>query len=462
MAKQTIGEFLATLRKANGYTQQEVADRLGISNRTLSGWECDKVLPDILLLPVLAELYGVTVDEILAGERKENSKVAISDKSEVNILKSKLARFSMQCWILLGVIIAGIVLTAVSAYIEVTNVAWVGFPWWRLLLIVGIVFVILCLAILIAFFKSSELSVDDAIEKYNVYCLILSRKFGGCLFALAAVNTVAAIIVTVVLLARGLLHGRGIVTCAAFGVFAIILYLTGWLIYKHALTVWGGDNARNSIRRDKQYFWVVGFWGTIPLVLSVILAIVFGCVQFENRTTIYANGSVEQFVTYMETLVDDTGVERQFPLSKLAKNAKIGEKVDLGDGYTAIYYLTTVEIQYEQTVYLPSDDGDEMGEHQVTVSTYAPLILVNDGQDLRFYNLRYWYNGEIPQYYYGRYVIYEGYVFERAGDGLAYVYLITHDYSAIGYAVAIPVIVADLIVCASLCVWKRYKYKIRL
>ena len=41
MAKQTIGEFLATLRKANGYTQQEIADRLGISNRTLSGWECD-------------------------------------------------------------------------------------------------------------------------------------------------------------------------------------------------------------------------------------------------------------------------------------------------------------------------------------------------------------------------------------------------------------------------------------
>ena len=97
MAKQTIGEFLATLRKANGYTQQEVADRLGISNRTLSGWECNNVLPDILLLPALSELYGVTVDEILAGERSERNEVELTAKSEKRILKSKIAKFSTQC-----------------------------------------------------------------------------------------------------------------------------------------------------------------------------------------------------------------------------------------------------------------------------------------------------------------------------------------------------------------------------
>ena len=461
MAKQTIGEFLATLRKANGYTQQEVADRLGISNRTLSGWECDKVLPDILLLPVLAELYGVTVDEILAGERKDKNEVAITPKLGVNILKSKIARFSMQSWILLGVIIAGIALTAVCAYLEVTTVSWVGFPWWRLLLIVGIVLVIVCLAILFAFFKAAELSADDTIERYSAYCLVLSKKTAGCLFALAAINTIASILVAVVLLIRGGFYGKGIIICAAFAGFAIILLLTGWLIYKHALTEWGGEAARHSMRNDRHYFWAVGFWGSFPLVLSVVLAIVLGCVQFENKTAIYQNSSVEQFVAHMETFVHGD-IEKQFPLSQLAKSAKIGEEIDLGDGYTAIYHLTTVEIQYEQTVYLPSDDGDEMEEHQVTLSTYAPLISVNDGQDLRFYNLRYWYNGEIPSDYYGRYVIYEGYEFERAGEGLAYVYVITHDYSTIGYAVAFPIIAADLIVCALLCVLKRYKYKIRL
>ena len=81
--KQTVGEFLATLRRANGYTQQEVADRLGVSNRTLSAWERDTSAPDILLLPVLADLYSVTVDEILRGERRAAEEKPLPDRKSV-------------------------------------------------------------------------------------------------------------------------------------------------------------------------------------------------------------------------------------------------------------------------------------------------------------------------------------------------------------------------------------------
>lgn len=64
-----IGDFLSALRKAQGYTQQEVAEKLNLSNKTISKWENGGGLPDITVLPALAELYGVTVDEILAGQR---------------------------------------------------------------------------------------------------------------------------------------------------------------------------------------------------------------------------------------------------------------------------------------------------------------------------------------------------------------------------------------------------------
>ncbi len=64
-----MGSFLAALRKANGYTQQEVADKLNVSNKTVSKWECDDGCPEIMMLPAIAELYSVTVDEILKGER---------------------------------------------------------------------------------------------------------------------------------------------------------------------------------------------------------------------------------------------------------------------------------------------------------------------------------------------------------------------------------------------------------
>ena len=69
MEKKTIGTFIAALRKAHGMTQQELADRLGVSNRAVSRWERDENAPDLSLIPAIAELFGVTCDELLKGER---------------------------------------------------------------------------------------------------------------------------------------------------------------------------------------------------------------------------------------------------------------------------------------------------------------------------------------------------------------------------------------------------------
>ncbi|MDD6035971.1 MAG: helix-turn-helix transcriptional regulator [Lachnospiraceae bacterium] len=69
MARNSMGQFMAALRKANGMTQQEVADRLCVSNKAVSRWERDECAPDISLIPAIAEMYGVTCDELLRGER---------------------------------------------------------------------------------------------------------------------------------------------------------------------------------------------------------------------------------------------------------------------------------------------------------------------------------------------------------------------------------------------------------
>lgn len=65
MERKTIGSFIAALRKANGMTQKELADRLPVSDKAVSRWERDECAPDISLIPVIAELFGVTSDELL-------------------------------------------------------------------------------------------------------------------------------------------------------------------------------------------------------------------------------------------------------------------------------------------------------------------------------------------------------------------------------------------------------------
>ena len=69
MEKKTIGAFIAALRKANGMTQRELAEALHVSDKTVSRLERDDGAPDLSLIPVIAELFGVTCDELLRGER---------------------------------------------------------------------------------------------------------------------------------------------------------------------------------------------------------------------------------------------------------------------------------------------------------------------------------------------------------------------------------------------------------
>lgn len=69
MEKKTIGEFIGILRKAKGMTQQELADCLNVSNKAVSRWERGESAPDLTLIPVIAELFSVTTDELLRGEK---------------------------------------------------------------------------------------------------------------------------------------------------------------------------------------------------------------------------------------------------------------------------------------------------------------------------------------------------------------------------------------------------------
>lgn len=84
-----IGAFLAELRKESNLTQEELGEALGVSNKTVSRWETGAYLPPVEMLQLMSQRYGVSINEILSGERltaedyrekaEENIKSALSE-----------------------------------------------------------------------------------------------------------------------------------------------------------------------------------------------------------------------------------------------------------------------------------------------------------------------------------------------------------------------------------------------
>lgn len=73
------GQFISEKRKALGLTQQELAEKLQITNKAVSKWETGDGMPDVQLLTPLANQLGVTVDEILNGEEKPKEEIVSSN-----------------------------------------------------------------------------------------------------------------------------------------------------------------------------------------------------------------------------------------------------------------------------------------------------------------------------------------------------------------------------------------------
>ena len=79
-----IGKFISETRKTLGITQRQLADALYISDKTVSKWECGKGLPEVsLMLPLCEELH-ITVNELLTGEKIEETEY--KKKAEENMM----------------------------------------------------------------------------------------------------------------------------------------------------------------------------------------------------------------------------------------------------------------------------------------------------------------------------------------------------------------------------------------
>lgn len=73
MEQQKIGSFLKELRQEKQMTQEQLAEQMGVSRRTVSRWETGNNLPDLSMLVELADYYDVDLNEIFCGERRSEA-----------------------------------------------------------------------------------------------------------------------------------------------------------------------------------------------------------------------------------------------------------------------------------------------------------------------------------------------------------------------------------------------------
>lgn len=110
MDAKVTGCFIAQLRKELGLTQKELAEKLEVTDKAISRWETGKGLPDTSLLKPLAEIFGVSVGELLSGKRMDDSQ--IKNQADHIILESLSYEERQEKWkgilryVFLGILVA--------------------------------------------------------------------------------------------------------------------------------------------------------------------------------------------------------------------------------------------------------------------------------------------------------------------------------------------------------------------
>lgn len=149
--KAKFGAFVAHLRKKKGYTQKELAQQLLISDKAVSKWETGVTIPDTALLIPLAELLGVTVTELLAGEYLENQTMPPEQVEDI-------------------------VKTVITCTEAAPTCAWQEKGFW------GIVFVLSCLADIVFLFLLWQMGhLTEAVITNGILTTLFGAYF--CFFA---------------------------------------------------------------------------------------------------------------------------------------------------------------------------------------------------------------------------------------------------------------------------------------
>ena len=144
-----IGKFIAEKRKAKNLTQLQLAERLYVTDRAVSKWECGRSLPDSSIMLELCEALGISVNELLTGEElKMETYNKQAEENLIQMIKEKESsdKRLLNLEIVLG--ITGTLFLLAMLFTGILGYQYLGLPLWAMILMMSVGFVVFVVAIL--------------------------------------------------------------------------------------------------------------------------------------------------------------------------------------------------------------------------------------------------------------------------------------------------------------------------
>lgn len=124
MNQITIGKFIAKKRKEQNLTQEQLAEKIGVSNKSVSKWECGKCMPDYSSIELLCKELNITVAELLDGEENEKENIRLYDDEQMLEMIERVQQLEKQKQTMYGILlmVMGMALLALSQVFGGSNI----------------------------------------------------------------------------------------------------------------------------------------------------------------------------------------------------------------------------------------------------------------------------------------------------------------------------------------------------
>ncbi len=380
MEKNTIGKFISALRRSAGMTQRELGEKLFVSDKTVSRWERDECTPELNLIPAIADLFGITADELLRGERRsapEGTETATRQKERSrrqfqHLLERRMTRFRNQSIISAGVAAVG--LLAALAGDLAFHKAMLGF-------LLGLAFLLAATVCQLCFASSARLREEEGEELAGDMAAANHRVSAMSIRVFSLIGLLLVFLLP--LLLAGTLYGLDASSWMLLGLLSVAFWLVvGYLLYIFCLR---GVLIRRGLLPERDQA------GEKKLLKKYLLRAVALCAAF--AVGLFALEAIGWTWLVKPTESFDNFQDFRRYMADAAFESERQEWVE--DGYTVVHYngdegyrvvdresgeTVTVKRFYMETAY--DNEGRKLGNYPQATGVSRVEFDVSDGGEL--------------------------------------------------------------------------------